>query len=219
MHFGKLTISAVAPICAIAILALVSPPVDAQTAFIPPNDTNGHVFSNNSNDGYNAGRGIVFNTTANTTLSSVGIFQDLTNVVLNYDVAQVTTTNGQVDTGEIILRSGSRTVTTSGLQFIDFSFANLLLAAGKNYQIEFTFNGASNQNFFYNNDNKPWTQGSFALLDGTQAGDATNFVVPAIRVSAEGTSVTPEGSSLAMLVLGGLPLVVGFGRKFRRKTA
>jgi hypothetical protein len=32
-------------------------------------------------------------------------------------------------------------------------------------------------------------------------------------------SVTPEGSSLAMFVLGGIPLVVGFGRKFRRKTA
>ena len=30
---------------------------------------------------------------------------------------------------------------------------------------------------------------------------------------------TPEGSSLAMMALGGLPLAIGFGRKFRRKTA
>jgi hypothetical protein len=33
------------------------------------------------------------------------------------------------------------------------------------------------------------------------------------------SAVTPEGSSLAMLLLGGLPLVIGFGRKFRSKRA
>ena len=32
------------------------------------------------------------------------------------------------------------------------------------------------------------------------------------------SAVTPEGSSLAMIALGGLPLAVGFQRKFRRKT-
>ena len=32
-------------------------------------------------------------------------------------------------------------------------------------------------------------------------------------------SVTPEGSSLAMFALGGLPLAIGFGRKLRRKRA
>jgi len=34
-----------------------------------------------------------------------------------------------------------------------------------------------------------------------------------------GSLVTPEGSSLVMFALGGLPLAVGFGRKSRRKKA
>ena len=184
--------------------------------FIPPNDTVGSVFSTNSNDGYSNGRGIVFQMTANTVINSVGIFQDLTGITLNYKVAQITTVVGQVDVGETILQSGSGTFTTSGLQFIDFGFSNLLLQSGNAYQIQFSFNGSSNQNFFYNNGNVPWTQGAFTSLEGTQNGNTNNFVVPAIRVntaSAPANAVpAPQTIVLAMTAL---PLIGGFLRRQR----
>ena len=48
----------------------------------------------------------------------------------------------------------------------------------------------------------PGGAGQGALLDNLQFG-----------------SVTPEGDSLAMLAMGGLPIAAGLGRKFRRKKA
>ena len=194
---------------------LVSPSLSTAgtVAFIPPNDTIGSVFTTNLNDAYNQGRGIVFAMTANTTIDSVGIYQDLTGVTLNYDVALVPTTSGQVDSGETILRSGSTVATTSGLQFIDFSFAPLALQSGFDYHIEFSFSSASNQNFFYNNGNVTWTQGAFTSLDGTQNGNTANFVVPAIRVHTVDAVVgTPEPATLISVAMGAI-VMIGVARR------
>jgi hypothetical protein len=53
----------------------------------------------------------------------------------------------------------------------------------------------------------------------TTSGQRTQAVLDNVTFNGNATAVTPEGSSLAMFALGGLPLVIGFGRKFRRKTA
>lgn len=153
--------------------------------FVPPNDTTGAVSSTNANDGYSGGRGIVFTMTANETINSVGIFQNLTNINVIYQVARVTSVSGGgALTLTAPLRTGFANVTTSGLQFVDFGFANLSLLTGLTYQINFVFAGNSNQNFFYNNANVAWTQGNFSGLDGTQNNNKTNEVVPAIRVNS-----------------------------------
>lgn len=171
----------------------------AQTiTFIPPNDMTGAVFSTNMNDIYNAGRGLVLHSNADKMIDSVGIMQDLTGITLNYSVAQIFTSTGQVTTGQNILRSGSAVENTAGLQFIDFAFAPLMLITGNDYHIEFKFNGNSNQNFFYNNNNVVWAQNLFTALDGTQGGNTANSVVPAIRLH-QGPSSVPEPGSIALL--------------------
>jgi len=53
-----------------------------------------------------------------------------------------------------------------------------------------------------------------SLVGGTYMARGTD-----LSLGIKGTVNTPEGSSLVMFALGGLPLAVGFGRKFRRKKA
>jgi hypothetical protein len=187
-----------------------------QVVFVPPNDTTGHVFTTNSNDGWSAGRGDVFQMSANTTIDSVGVYQDLTNVLLSYKILEVTTTVGDLLPGSTVLRSGSGTATTSGLQFIDFSVAPLTLLAGHDYEIAFSFAGASNQNFFYNNQNIPFNQASFNFIDGTQADETSNSVMPAIRVNTPDTNVVPEPATVVSAGIAGL---TGLGLALRRRRA
>ena len=61
-----------------------------------------------------------------------------------------------------------------------------------------------------------------AVLNGTTGQYVygfSNATPQHLIITTSASSVTPEGSSLAMFALGGLPLVVGFGRRLRRKTA
>jgi hypothetical protein len=191
-------------ITAALVLALGSSATAQITTFIPSNDTTGMVYSTNSNDAYSGGRGDNFMVTANTTIDSVGLYENLTNITLNYEVGQIPALGGSgVDNGTV-LRSGNRVVTTSGLEFIDFSFADLTLAAGNDYFVFFDFNGNSNQNFFYNNGNVTFTQGAFTMVDGfaPSANGQANFVMPDIRLTE--TAAVPEPGTYAMLVSFGL---------------
>jgi hypothetical protein len=186
----------------------------APVTFVPPNEPVGSVFTTNNNDGWIDGRGIVFQMTSNETISSVGLFQDLTNELLSYSLFQTTGVTGDVTAGEILLLSGSDTVTTSGLEWIDFIFAPIALTNGNSYHLVFSFAGNSNQNFYYDNDNVTWTQGSYSFLDGTGAGDTINSVVGAFRLDGAAEAGVPEPSSIG-LMLGGLSLL-GW-RKFAKR--
>lgn len=212
MHTFNKPVLALAALSLIGLATAPSWAGNGADTIIPPNDPVGQVFTTNFNDGYGAetsssGRGIGFTPTASVTLNSVGLYEDLTNKVLSYQVAQVNSLTGQVDTGETILRSGSTTVTTNGLQFIDFSFSKLALTPGNDYYVNFSFNGNGNQNFFYNNQNVIFTQDVYASIDGTANGNTVNSLMPAIRLNGGGAPV-PEASSIVSL---GLLLALGLG--------
>ena len=108
--------------------------------FVPPNDTTGKVFSTNGNDGWSGGRGVVFQMLDNITIDSVGVFQDLTNINLSFELAQVSSASGNVTSGQTILASGSGVITTSGLEWVAFGISDLLLTAGNyNFRIQMLF--------------------------------------------------------------------------------
>jgi hypothetical protein len=173
----------------------------AQTILVPPNDTVGSVFTTNSNDGWSISRGVVFQVGSTQTINSIGLYQDLTGMTVNYEIDQTTSASGDIGPGKIILRSGSGVFTTAGLQFIVFPIVPLTLAAGNFYQIRFDFAGNSNQNFYYNNDNVTFSQAGLNLIDGTQADDTGNSVMPRIEFNASAQAATAAVPTLSPIVL------------------
>lgn len=197
-----------------ALTTLATTANAATVTFIPPSDLVGSVFSTNNNDGYTAGRGVVFAPTSAFTLSSVGIYHDLTNITLSYTVEAATALSGVTGPGTI-LRSGSTLVSTTGLEWIDFNFASLNLAAGTAYNVAFFFGGNANQNFFYNQSGaEPYAQAGFSGIDGFQGYRTANFVLPGIRLNG---AVVPEPATWLMLVAG-FGLVGASLRRSARRT-
>jgi hypothetical protein len=181
--------------------------------FIPPNDLTGTVYTTNSNDAWAGGRGLVFEMLSNETIFSLGLYHDLTNIDLFYELSQVTSLNGKVTTGQTVLRSGNALTTTNGLGWIDFGISELTLMAGNYYHLEFSFSGAGNNNFFYNNRDVAFSNGNFANIEGTSSGDTSNTVMPALRFN-EVTSV-PEPTTLAIFALGMIGLA---SRRYKKKS-
>ncbi len=97
----------------------------------------------------------------------------------------------------------------SGLQFITFNFAPLELTAGHFYQVRFLFAGNSNQNFFYNNNNVAFSQPGFAQIDGTEADDTSNAVMPSIQLGTPSAAPGPVGlPTLSPLLQAALALLL-----------
>ena len=217
MAARKPVLAFAAIIVAIAVGVGLAGAASAQTIFVPPNDTAGHVFSTNSNDGWNSSRGVVFQVNSTQTVNSIGLYQDLTGVTVNYEVDQITSASGNVGPGKVILRSGSGTFTTSGLQFITFAIAPVTLNSGSFYQIRFDFSGNSNQNFFYDNQDVPFSQPGFSQIDGTEGDDTGNTVMPRIEINAATAVATvPVISSLGLALLGVLLAGAALTRLRRR---
>ncbi|MDD2919866.1 IPTL-CTERM sorting domain-containing protein [Rhodoferax sp.] len=192
----------------------------AQIFFVPSNDPTGHVFSTNTNDGWSSSRGVVFQATATQTITGIGLYQDLTGVLVNYEVAQTTGASGDISVGKTVLRSGSNTFTTTGLQYITFPITPLQLMAGNFYHVRFDFAGNSNQNFFYDNDNVAFSQSGFAQIDGTQGDDTGNSVMPRIQLLQAAAAPMPIPTlSESMLVALALLLAGGSFVALRRRPS
>ena len=206
-----------------AALAFAAP-AGAQEILVPPNDPAGHVFSTLSNDGWSGSRGVVFTMQGTGTLTGVALWHDLTNITVEYEVAEVASASGDLSTGKVVLRSGSALVTTAGLQFVVFPFASLALANGSSYHVRFRFDGLGNQNFFYDNSNVTFTQGPFTLVDGTNNEDTGNSVMPRVRLDgtfvAAAAPATPvpatSSAGLAMLAAVLAAVAIAGRRRIRR---
>jgi hypothetical protein len=178
----------------------------APIAFTPTNDTTGAVYTNNANEGWDNHRGIGFSVSSTQTLSSAGAWLDLTNTDLTFAVYEISSPQ-DVFFRNKLLASGGSTVSTNGLQWIDYGFAPLTLNAGTNYLIEFSFNGPSNQSFYFNNQNLAWSQGAFTGLEGSLGDDFYNSTVAAFRINALVLAGdVPEPASLALMGAGMLAL-------------
>lgn len=179
--------------------------------FVPPNDTTGVILSTNANDGWGDRRGIGFTVDASQTLSSVGGYFDLTDIALNYGVYEISSSH-DVFARTRLLASGGSTISTGGLQWVDYGFNDLTLSAGKSYLIEFWFSGLANQAFYFNNQNVPWSQGDYTSIDGTSGDAFYNAVVANFRINAiEPRGDVPEPASLVLVGVGLLALTLRRG--------
>lgn len=176
--------------------------------FVPPNDATGAVLSANANDGWGDRRGIGFTVDASQTLSSVGGYFDLTDIALNYGVYEISAAQ-DVFARTKLLASGGSTVSTDGLQWVDYGFNDLTLSAGNNYLIEFWFSGLANQAFYFDNQNVAWSQGDYTSIDGTSGDAFYNAVVANFRINAvEPSGDVPEPASLVLVGVGLLALTL-----------
>ena len=185
-----------------ALIFIGNPAAAAPITFIPPNDTAGTVYTNNANEGWDNHRGIGFSVSSTQTLSSVGAWLDLTNTDLSFAVYEISSLQ-DVFFRTKLLASGGSTVSTNGLEWVDYKVSPLTLNTGTNYLIEFAFNGPSNQSFYFNNQNAAWSQGAYTDLEGTLGDDFYNSTVAALRINAlEPAGEVPEPASLALIGAG-----------------
>ncbi|CAN0458722.1 unnamed protein product, partial [Ectocarpus fasciculatus] len=107
-----------------------------------PNDPVGYVSSPTGNDGWADGRGMRFDMTSTTSITSFGVLHDVTNKILDFEILDVT--------NSVVLASGSTgSVSTTGLEFIDVLFPTIDLLAGNTYHMAFSFTGTVNQGFYH----------------------------------------------------------------------
>ncbi len=160
------------------------------------------LFTTNSNDGYNDGRGAVFSANTNFTLNTVGLTNNFSaGTSVTYELYQVISTSGDVLTGSTLLGSTTFNTTALGLVSHTASIGALSIVSGNDYLVRAIFTDVALENWFYNYDQNfdaPVNLGDVTLIDGTQNGDTSNTVLP------EFTLNVPAPSSVFGLGLAGL---------------
>ena len=187
--------------------------------FIPPNDPDGATQNPNTNNGYSGGRGIVFSVSEQINVSQVGLYHDLTSTNIQFKLSQIFSTTGSVNDTRVVLRGGQRVVSTSGFEWIDFTFTPLTLESGQSFHIEFLHEGNANQHFLYNNLNVAFSIAPYTGIEGSQggfAGTGSNVYMPLIRVLDDRQDTetnVPEPSAIAVTLL--VPIMMLGVRKRR----
>ena len=183
--------------CALTVGSAAAAPV----TFVPPNDTVGSEYSA-GNDSWWMGRGITFGVTSRQAITGVGLLHDLSNIDLRFGLYEITRSAVTL-TRVATLASGGSNVTTDGRDWIEYALAGIVLETGKDYLLEFSFDGEANSNFYYDNQNVLWDQGPFTGLDGAMGVEIGNFTVTGLRIDSEDlAAAVPEPGSLALLALG-----------------
>lgn len=176
--------SFVARLAVLAALLLVSSAAThlRATEIIPPNDFVGQISANDGS--YSTGRGLLFQLSADTTFSSIGIYLDLPNpTTLSYYIA-ADHIEGISIIDDTILSSGSQVVSGDGFTWFNFEIDRLTLGSGQQFHLEFVHDSTAGLNFFYNNQNVPWQQGTLFGLDGAQTWNWNNRAVAAFQLTA-----------------------------------
>lgn len=179
-------------------------------------DAGGRVFTLGGNDGWDRGRGIVFQASQSMDIDSVGAYLDLTGAPVTFNFYQTLTGagSGNVLSGATLLATQAATVTTSGLEFVDFNLGTTTLTAGNFYAFQVIYNVNANQNYYYDDVNG-FTVGDFANIDGFDSGGTSNTVAPAFRVNLiQAPEIDPARATLpATFAFMALALVAGQRRR------
>jgi len=191
---------------------LLNGAIAAPIAFVPPNDPAGADYWP-ANDSWWMGRGITFNVSSRQSLTSVGLLHDLSGIDLSfglYEISKDSVTLTKLTT----LASGGSSVDTNGRAWIDYALSGVVLETGKDYLLEFAFDGDADSNFYYWNDNVSWDQGAVVNLDGTMGAELLNAVVAGFRVEAVDAAALPEPGTLALIAVG----MAALGRRRRLRA-
>jgi hypothetical protein len=160
-----------------------------------PGDDSGDIYGYYMNPGsyFASGYGMLFDMSKDVTIDSLGINIALVApTVVSYEITEWTSTG----TMSAILRSGSETMSTTGLEWVDFSFDDLTLNDGGIYHFKVSHNGLVFQAFFFKQDSTFSIDG-FNLIDGTYAYNTSNYVLAPFRVNA-----VPLPAAISLFVSG-----------------
>lgn len=186
---------------------------------IPPNDPNGAIQNPNTNNGYSGGRGVVFSVSEQVNISQVGLYHDLTSTNIRFKLSQIFSTTGLVNDFHVVHRDGQRTVSTSGFEWIDFTFTPLTLGSGQSFHLEFLHEGNANQHLLYNNLNVAFSLPPYTGIEGSQGGFSgigSNVYMPLIRIlddRQDTDSNVPEPSTIAIALALGIMMLGGRKRR------
>ncbi|TJZ74078.1 PEP-CTERM sorting domain-containing protein [Chitiniphilus eburneus] len=190
-----------APLFGLVLSVLLAQGAHAQVvAFVPPGAV--VLTTHNSNDSWAQGRGVLFSPTANLTIDTIGVFQQLRPGVLGLELSRVHTDNGLIYQDEILWQGSVSTTGADSLSWLDLALPDTCLRAGYTYHAQFSYFGRPYTNFFYDNQNQPFAQDHFAQIDGTEGKGTANYVMPAVRLNVTSVSPVPEPATYALIGLG-----------------
>ena len=176
----------------------VAPPTEAAAGSLLELDplTGLLLFTENSNDGYAAFRGMVFIADEPIVVNGASLFTLSSNGLnATFELREIVTIVGDVLLGSTVVRSASGLL-QGPLEYHGLKFAPIALQVGQAYLLRVGYEEPAEENWFYNFDpvffgDPPVDIGPVTLIDGTQNGNTGNFVAPPL-----GLQLVPDDGDL-----------------------